>query len=64
MNAELNLKADFYVCTECGKRQHRLVRKLQESNYTLERCDRCGQIGDKYLEFEHNLKILSVILCC
>jgi hypothetical protein len=28
----------------------------------LERCDRCGLIADKYLEFEQNLKFLSVIL--
>lgn len=29
----------------------------------LERCDRCGQIGDKFLEFDDNLKTMSVILC-
>lgn len=54
---------DFYVCTECGKRQTRLVKKLQESNYILTRCDRCSQVADKYLEFEDNLKFLSVLLC-
>jgi hypothetical protein len=29
----------------------------------LERCDRCGQVADKYLEFEENLKTLSMLLC-
>jgi len=29
----------------------------------LERCDRCNQVGDKYLEFDNNLKAMSLILC-
>lgn len=29
----------------------------------LERCERCGQVADKYLEFDNNLKTLSVLLC-
>lgn len=29
----------------------------------LERCDRCNQVGDKYLEFDNSLKAMSLILC-
>ena len=56
-------KTDYYVCVECGKRQNRLIKKLLDSNYMLEKCDRCGLICDKYLEFEVSFKILCLILC-
>jgi hypothetical protein len=29
----------------------------------LERCKRCGEVADKYVEYDSNLKILSVLLC-
>lgn len=42
---------------------HRLIKRLQvQENYVLERCSRCGEVADKYLEFESNLKILSLLL--
>lgn len=43
---------NFYVCIECGVRQHRLINQLQEGNYSLEKCLSCGQLVDKYVEFE------------
>ena len=54
---------NFYVCVECGQRQHSLIKQLQEENYCLEECSSCGHTADKYLEFEYNLKTLQVILC-
>ena len=41
----------------------KIVRQLQNDNYCLERCRRCGEVADKYVEYDNNLKILSVLLC-
>ena len=54
---------NFYVCIECGYRQYKLINQLQEGNYCLEKCARCGDVADKYLEFEKNLLALQVVLC-
>ena len=51
-----------FVCVECGSLS-KIVRNLQNDNYCLERCKRCNEIADKYVEYDNNLKILSVILC-
>jgi hypothetical protein len=56
-------QAEFFVCIECGIHQHRLVNKLQEGNYSLERCSRCGDFVDRYVEFDDNLLALQVLLC-
>lgn len=32
-------------------------------NYCLERCKVCDETADKYVEYDNNLKILSVLLC-
>jgi len=50
------------VCVECGQIS-KIVRHLQNDNYCLEKCKRCGEIADKYVEYDSNLKILSVLLC-
>lgn len=47
---------------ECGALS-KIVRHLQNDNYCLERCKKCGEIADKYIEYDNNLKILSVLLC-
>lgn len=52
----------LYVCVECGALS-KIVRYLQNDNYCLERCKRCGEVADKYIEYDSNLKILSVLLC-
>mmetsp|Transcript_11803 Transcript_11803/g.19936 ORF Transcript_11803/g.19936 Transcript_11803/m.19936 type:complete len:175 (-) Transcript_11803:578-1102(-) len=51
-----------FVCVECGALS-KIIRELQNENYCLERCKRCGEIADKYVEYDNNLKILSVLLC-
>lgn len=51
-----------HVCVECGQLS-KIVRHLQNENYCLERCKRCGEVADKYGEYDSNLKILSVLLC-
>ena len=50
------------VCTECGSIS-KIIRHLQNDNYCLEKCKRCNEIADKYVEYDSNLKILSVLLC-
>lgn len=34
-----------------------------KDNYCLEQCKKCNQIADRYVEYDNNLKILSVLLC-
>ena len=51
-----------FVCVECGCLS-KIVRHLQNDNYCLEHCKRCGEVADKYVEYDNNLKILSVLLC-
>ena len=29
----------------------------------IEKCDKCGKIADKFIEFEYNLKLFSLVLC-
>ena len=62
----------MFVCVECGFRS-KIVRQLQNDNapgapkqalnYCLERCKKCDETADKYVEYDNNLKILSVLLC-
>ena len=40
----------------------RLIKRLQENNYMIEKCDICGSVADRYIEQEFNLKIFSVFL--
>ncbi len=47
---------------ECGSLS-KIVRNLQNDNYCLEKCKSCGEIADKYVEYDNNLKMLSVVLC-
>lgn len=51
-----------YVCVECGALS-KIIRHLQNDNYCLEKCKRCNETADKYVEYDSNLKILSVLLC-
>ena len=41
----------------------KIVRQLYKDNYCLEKCKSCRELSDKYVEYESNLKILSVLLC-
>jgi len=50
------------VCVECGQ-VTKIIRFLQNDNYCLEVCKRCNETADKYVEYDSNLKILSVLLC-
>ena len=53
----------FFVCVECGRRQRRCIRQLQEGNYCLEECSQCKKTVDIYVEYESNLKLLQYMLC-
>ena len=52
-----------YVCIHCCEPQSKIVRSLYKDNYCLEKCKKCHEVSDKYVEYESNLQILSVLLC-
>ena len=62
MTQEASEKTPTFVCVECGCLS-KIVRQLQNDNYCLEHCKKCGEIADKYVEYDNNLKIISVLLC-
>ena len=51
------------MCTHCGHPHVKIVRNLYKDNYCLEKCKKCGEVTDKYVEYENNLKMISVMLC-
>ena len=52
-----------FVCVHCGSPVNKIVRNLYKDNYCLEKCKNCNEVSDKYVEYESNLKFLSVLLC-
>ncbi|KAL1524170.1 hypothetical protein AB1Y20_019079 [Prymnesium parvum] len=52
------------VCVECGEAVSSTIQEVRASSTSirLRRCDSCGQIADKYVEFETLLVLLDVLL--
>ncbi len=46
----------------CGNRVDSLYIEYSDSNFRLTRCSCCGQVADKYIEFELVLVIIDVLL--
>lgn len=51
-----------YVCVECGASVPHLVRDYGKGNVRLAICNHCNAIADKYVEYEHVLLFLDVML--
>ena len=51
-----------FVCVECGAGQNSLYVEFSEGNIRLSRCERCGSVADKYIEFELVLVLIDIVL--
>ena len=50
------------LCVECGDDTDSLYVEYSEGNLRLTRCDSCGQICDKYIEYELILVLIDIVL--
>lgn len=50
------------VCIECGQCIDSLYFEFGEGNVTLKRCENCGSVADKYIEYELSIVLIDIIL--
>lgn len=51
-----------YVCIQCGEAVQTLYMEYSENNFRLTRCKKCGQVADKYVEYELMLVLIDIIM--
>jgi len=50
------------VCVECGVTLDSLYVEFSEGNIRLTRCEKCGSVADKYIEYELVLVLIDIVL--
>jgi hypothetical protein len=50
------------VCVECGAAVESVYKEFSKGNIRLTRCEACGKLADKYVEFELILLVLDLLL--
>ncbi|CAN0418567.1 unnamed protein product, partial [Phaeothamnion confervicola] len=50
------------ICVECGHAVPQLYKQYSEGNIRLARCDACGSVADKYIEYEFVLIAIDLVL--
>jgi len=51
-----------HICVECGEAVDSLYVEFSEGNIRLMRCEQCGNVSDKYIEYELILVAIDLIL--
>lgn len=52
----------MYLCTNCGTQLEELYRRYCPSVLKLLKCESCGQIADKYIEYDPVIILLDLLL--
>ena len=52
----------MYICVECGEEVHSLYVEFSAGNIRLTRCEQCGSVSDKYIEYELILVAIDLTL--
>ncbi|XP_046650305.1 protein ARV1-like isoform X1 [Daphnia pulicaria] len=55
-------KNHFYLCIHCGARNEALFRVFTKSALTLQTCDDCNMIIDKYVEYDFTTIFIDILL--
>lgn len=55
-------QADWHRCVECGEQVKSLYVEYSRGNTALRQCPGCGQIADKYIEFEWIVVFIDMLL--
>jgi hypothetical protein len=50
------------VCTACGAACQQTVKDFGQGSFSLMRCSECGDVCDKFVEFELTLVVIELIL--
>jgi len=61
MNEEVKDK-QIYLCIQCGFSADALIRKYSKSTLTLQSCENCNQIIDKYIEYDLTSVFIDLLL--
>ncbi|VDN51287.1 unnamed protein product [Dracunculus medinensis] len=51
-----------FVCINCGELSNTLFQKFSDSGIRLTRCENCGKLVDKYVEYDTVLIIIDLVL--
>ncbi|EEB19034.1 arv1, putative [Pediculus humanus corporis] len=51
-----------YLCVNCGNRVKHLYREYSPSVLKLINCEKCGNVADKYIEYDRIIILIDLIL--